>query len=111
PGPLRLQVQDALIELIISRQLAPGAHLIEVEIAGRLQVSRQPVREALQALQSEGWIDLRPGRGAFVHHPTESEADEVFAVRVVLEEKAAGLAARTATAEQLDELREICAQG
>jgi DNA-binding GntR family transcriptional regulator len=111
PGPLRTQVKDALIELIISQQLAPGLHLVESEIAGRLQVSRQPVREALQSLETEGWIDLRPGRGAFVHEPTDDEVDEVFEVRVTLEEKSAALAARNATAEQVAELRQVCLQG
>lgn len=111
PGPLRSQVRDALIELIISRQLAPGQHLVEVDIARQLQVSRQPVREALQALQAEGWVDLRPGRGAFVHEPTDAEVDEVFAVRGVLEEQSAALAAAHATAADIEEMRSLCAQG
>jgi DNA-binding GntR family transcriptional regulator len=111
PGPLRSQVKDALIELIISRQLAPGQHLVEADIAGKLQVSRQPVREALQALQSEGWVDLRPGRGAFVHDPTVAEVDEVFAVRIILEEQSAGLAARNAAPSDVAALRAICTRG
>jgi DNA-binding GntR family transcriptional regulator len=111
PGPLRSQVRDALIELIISRELAPGKHLVEADIAGQLQVSRQPVREALQALQSDGWVDLRQGRGAFVHDPTVAEVDEVFAVRTLLEQQSAGLAARNATAADVDVLRTICDQG
>jgi DNA-binding GntR family transcriptional regulator len=111
PAPLRSQVKDALIELIITRQLAPGAHLVEADIAGKLQVSRQPVREALQALQSDGWVDLRQGRGAFVHDPTVDEVDEVFAVRTVLEEQSAGLAAANATAADVEVLRAICDEG
>jgi DNA-binding GntR family transcriptional regulator len=111
PGPLRSQVKDALMELIISRQLAPGQHLVEADIAGKLQVSRQPVREALQALQSDRWVDLRPGRGAFVHDPTVAEVDEVFAVRTVLEEQSAGLAASNAKAADVEALRAICDQG
>jgi DNA-binding GntR family transcriptional regulator len=111
PGPLRSQVRDALIELIISRELAPGEHLVEADIAGQLQVSRQPVREALQALQSDGWVDLRQGRGAFVHDPTVAEVDEVFAVRTLLEQQSAGLAARNATAADVEALRTICYQG
>jgi DNA-binding GntR family transcriptional regulator len=111
PGPLRNQVRDALIELIISRELAPGQHLVEADIAGKLQVSRQPVREALQALQADGWVDLRQGRGAIVHDPTYAEVDEVFAVRIALEEQSADLAARNATPGDVDALREICRQG
>jgi DNA-binding GntR family transcriptional regulator len=93
PGPLRHRVQNALRELIIMRSLEPGQHLVESELAQRLNVSRGPVREALQALQAQGWVDLRPGRGAFVHDPSDVEASEVFAVRAALESEAAGLAA------------------
>jgi DNA-binding GntR family transcriptional regulator len=111
PGPLRQGVQDALRELIISRTLAPGQHLVETELAERLNVSRGPVREALQALHARGWVDLRPGRGAFVHEPTDHEVDEVFAVRAALESEAARLAAPRMEPASLDELREICERG
>ncbi len=67
PGPLRERVYEALLELITTRALRPGQHLIESELAGHLGVSRQPVREALQRLNTEGWVDLRPAQGAFVH--------------------------------------------
>jgi DNA-binding GntR family transcriptional regulator len=107
PGPLRLRVQDALRELIIMRSLEPGQHLIESELAQRLNVSRGPVREALQALQTQGWVDLEPGRGAFVHDPSDVEADEVFAVRAALESEAAGLAATRVDEDDLAELRDI----
>ena len=111
PGPLRHQVQNALVELIINRVLEPGQHLVEVEIARRLQVSRQPVREALQALQSDGWVDLRPGRGAFVHEPADGEVDEVFAVRAVLESESARLAACHSTPDAVEKLRQLCETG
>ena len=110
-GPLRQLVKDALIELIINRQLAPGQHLVEVEIAEQLDVSRQPVREALQALHTDGWVDLHPGRGAFVHVPDDAEVMEVFSMRILLESEAARLAARAATAKPLAELRVVCGDG
>src|SRR5690348_17037827 len=111
PGPLRHRVLEALRELIVVRTLAPGQHLVESELAERLHVSRGPVREALQALATQGWVDLRPGRGAFVHEPTTQEAEEVFAVRTALESEAARLAAPRVTDDDLAELREICARG
>ena len=61
PVPLRERVYQAIQELIISRQLAPGQHLVESELAELLGVSRQPIREALQLLSSEGWVDLSSG--------------------------------------------------
>ncbi len=111
PGPLRQGVQEALRELIISRTLAPGQHLVESELAERLDVSRGPVREALQALHARGWVDLRPGRGAFVHEPTDREVDEVFAVRAALECEAARLAALQHDEAAIRPLRAICERG
>jgi DNA-binding GntR family transcriptional regulator len=97
PGPLRHLVLDALVELIISRDLQPGQHLGESELAESLGVSRQPVREALQQLQIEGWVDLRPGQGAFVHVPTQREVGDLLAVRTILEAESARLAAMART--------------
>lgn len=111
PGPLRTVVLDSLRELIISRTLQPGQHLVESELAERLDVSRGPVREALQALQTSGWVELKPGRGAFVRSPDAIEVDEVFAVRAALEGEAAGLAAQHATASDVAHLRELSAIG
>jgi DNA-binding GntR family transcriptional regulator len=111
PVPLRERVYQAMQDLIISRRLAPGQHLVENELAEILGVSRQPVREALQWLSNEGWVDLRPGYGAFVHHPTHEEADQLLAVRSLLEAEAARLAAEHVTPEGVERLRELCKQG
>lgn len=111
PGPLRERVYEALLGLITSRALRPGQHLVETELAGRLGVSRQPVREALQRLSTEGWVDLRPAQGAFVHEPTEEEADELLVVRSLLETEAARLAANNTSAKGLKRLKELCAVG
>jgi DNA-binding GntR family transcriptional regulator len=107
PAPLREAAYDVLVEMIVTRELQPGQHLVENELAVQLGVSRQPVREALQRLQSEGWVDLRPALGAFVHVPTDAEADELLAVRTLLEAESARLAARQATPAQVDRLREL----
>ncbi|WP_410642524.1 GntR family transcriptional regulator [Amycolatopsis sp. lyj-346] len=107
PAPLRQVVYEALAELIINRTLEPGQHLVEADLAEYLGVSRQPVREALQRLQSEGWVDLRPAQGAFVHLPTDEEADQLLSVRSVLETHSAKLAAGRATAADVFRLREL----
>ncbi|MFF0793167.1 GntR family transcriptional regulator [Streptomyces spiralis] len=111
PGPLRDRVYEALLELITTRALQPGQHLVESELAGHLGVSRQPVREALQRLNTEGWVDLRPAQGAFVHEPTEEEADQLLTVRTLLEAEAARLAAVNADDAKVSALEELCAQG
>ncbi|MFJ1805952.1 MULTISPECIES: GntR family transcriptional regulator [unclassified Streptomyces] len=111
PGPLRDRVYEALLELITTRALQPGQHLVESELATHLGVSRQPVREALQRLNTEGWVDLRPAQGAFVHEPTEDEADQLLTVRTLLEAEAARLAAAHADKAGIEALDEIVAQG
>jgi DNA-binding GntR family transcriptional regulator len=111
PAPLRQAVYDSLIELIITRALLPGQHLVESELADRLGVSRQPVREALQRLQTEGWVDLLPAQGAFVHQPTEQEVDQLLAVRCLLETESARLAAQAADAESVKQLRRVLREG
>jgi DNA-binding GntR family transcriptional regulator len=111
PVPLRERVYQAMQDLIISRRLAPGQHLVESELAEILGVSRQPVREALQWLANEGWVDLKPGYGAFVHAPTHEEADQLLAVRTLLEAESARLAAENATPQSVDRLRELCRKG
>ncbi|MFE3931060.1 GntR family transcriptional regulator [Streptomyces sp. YIM B13508] len=111
PGPLRDRVYEALLELITTRALQPGQHLVESELAGHLGVSRQPVREALQRLNTEGWVDLRPAQGAFVHEPTEEEADQLLTVRTLLEAEAARLAAGNAGSKGVQALEEILAEG
>lgn len=107
PAPLRQVVYEALAELIINRTLEPGQHLVEADLAEYLGVSRQPVREALQRLQSEGWVDLRPAQGAFVHMPTDEEADQLLSVRTVLEAHSARLAADKASGDDVERLWEL----
>jgi DNA-binding GntR family transcriptional regulator len=111
PVPLRQSVYEALVELIVAGGLQPGQHLVESELARQLGVSRQPVREALHRLEAEGWIDLRPSQGAFVHVPTDHEVDQLLDVRELLEGATARLAARAATPEAVATLRATWQEG
>jgi DNA-binding GntR family transcriptional regulator len=111
PVPLRDRVYETLEELIIYRALTPGQHLVEADIAKRLGVSRIPVREAFQLLARDGWIDLRPHQGAFVHQPTSREVDDVFSVRTLLEVEATRLAASKANHDSIPALRKILRTG
>jgi DNA-binding GntR family transcriptional regulator len=111
PVPLRQSVYEALVEFIVAGALRPGQHLVESELARQLGVSRQPVREALHRLEAEGWIDLRPSQGAFVHVPTDHEVDQLLDVRELLEGATARLAARAATPEAVAALRVTWQEG
>jgi DNA-binding GntR family transcriptional regulator len=111
PAPLRQAVYDALAELIANGTLRPGQHLVESDLAEYLAVSRQPVREALQRLHGDGWVELRPAHGAFVHTPTHEEVVQLLGVRSVLEAYSAYGAAQRATAADIARLRELQAAG
>jgi DNA-binding GntR family transcriptional regulator len=111
PVPLRQAVTDVIADMIVNGELQPGEHLVEQELAAQLGVSRQPVREALQRLHGEGWVDLRPALGAFVHTPTSEEADQLLAARTLLEAESARLAARNATPELVEQLWKLHATG
>ncbi len=56
--PLRSLVRDELRALVVTGELAPGTRIVEDRLAERLGVSRNPVREALQALAGEGFVEL-----------------------------------------------------
>jgi DNA-binding GntR family transcriptional regulator len=102
---LRQRVYDRLEALIINRTLKPGSRLVEGELATRLGVSRGPIREALQMLERDGWVELQAHHGAFVHTPTEKEVDDFYALRRVLEVESAKTAARAITPDGAKRLR------
>jgi DNA-binding GntR family transcriptional regulator len=109
--PLRQRVHEALESLITAGVLRPGARLVEGDLAQRLGVSRGPVRETLQLLASDGFVDLRPRQGAFVHVPTPKEIDDFFVIRGTLECESAKLAAQRITPEGAERLTNLLKRG
>lgn len=105
--PLRERVYKALEEAIVDGIFPPGIHLKEDDLAKRLGVSRNPVREALQTLVHDGLVDHRPGKGVFVHNPSAHEVDEVFHARALLESDSARLAADRISEADLGRLEEL----
>ncbi|MDE8667725.1 GntR family transcriptional regulator [Pseudarthrobacter sp. H3Y2-7] len=94
--------------LIISGDLEPGSRLRERDLSQALNVSRVPVREALQQLEAEGFIDTSPRRGATVKQITLRDVNELFDVRLSLEVLAARLAAQaSARGESSSRLRQM----
>lgn len=93
-APLRAQVYERLEKLIIEGRYRPGDRLPETELAEMLSVSRGPIREALQLLERDGWVEVKPRHGATVRRRTIKEVAEFFDMRRVLEVHAALLCAR-----------------
>jgi len=70
---------------ILSGALAPGERLIEEQLTQRFGTSRAPLREALRQLAQQGLIEHLPRRGVRVAELSAADADELFALRDVLE--------------------------
>lgn len=85
---------------IIDGVIAPGDHLDEVSIAKRFEVSRTPVREALQALISSGLAFRQPHRGVIVESLGRSRLNDMFEVMADIEALCAGYAAERMTAKE-----------
>lgn len=85
-------IADALREAIIQGQLTAGEPLRQEQLASHFSVSRIPLREALRSLESEGWIEFLPNRGARVSGLSASEARETYEIRASLERTALELA-------------------
>lgn len=98
---LQAAVTRMLRDAILKGRLRPGERLRESQLAEMFQVSRNPVREALLALQAEGLIESNPRRGARVRVISEEEAAELIELRIELER----LNARNAASRCDDALR------
>lgn len=86
----------------------PGNRLVESELAERLGVSRTPIREALQRLETQGVL-IRDGRSLIVASLDHNQLAELYTVRAELEALAARLAARHATPEEVRVLGQMIA--
>jgi DNA-binding GntR family transcriptional regulator len=86
----------------------PGDRLVESELAERFGVSRTPIREALQRLETQSLLS-RDGRSLIVASLDHNQLAELYVVRAELEGLAARLAARHATVEEVRVLRDMVA--
>lgn len=100
-------VRAHIEEAILSGQLPAGGRVNADDYARRMGVSHIPVREALRALQADGWIVHRPHQGAFVRGRDPGDLADLFEARMHLEGDIAVLAAQRRTTKQLDELDRI----
>jgi len=111
------QIAQQLRQLISSGEFPPGSRLpAERELASQLGVSRPSVREALIALEVEGWVEVRTGSGVYVLTRTAPERQpvaatewgplEVIRARRLVEGEIAALAAQAVQPEHLRTLQQ-----
>lgn len=104
---LPTSVYERLKIQIIDFTLKPGQKLQDRQLAIQLEVSRTPVREALNRLVQEGFVRQTPGQGYFVKEITIKEIEELYEVREALEVLAAKMAIQSINNSQIKKLSEI----
>jgi len=104
-------VHAALFEAILNGVLAPGERLLVDDLAQHFGVSKIPVREALKTLEADGWVEIRPRRGTFVRPLLQSELDQAFELRRLVEPYCARLAAHRRSDQQVQELARWVQEG
>ena len=110
PRALYEEVAELLRQRIFRRELQPGSWIDELKIAEEYGISRTPLREALKVLAAEGLVTMKVRRGAYVTEVSEKDLANVYHLLGLLEADAAAVVARTASAEQLAELRVLHAE-
>lgn len=93
------RVQDAIRADIVIGTLPPGSRITESSLATMYRTSRVPVREALHALEAEGFVESKPYVGSRVCAIPIADADDLFAIREMLEAAICRRAAERARAQ------------
>lgn len=97
-------IADLIRERIMDGSFAPREQLGETQLAEQLDVSRGPVREALQRLIQEGLLDSRPHRGVFVVDLGADDVADVYRARLAVEREAIRAVCEARDPEALDRL-------
>ena len=105
PKSKKLLVYETLKQRIIAHEMKPGEPINEGILARDLQVSKTPIREAVQQLEKDGFIENVPGRGGFVSGISIQDLRELFEIREMLECEAIKRAATKRDPQKLAAIR------
>lgn len=104
------QAYEMIRGAILEGELRPQERFTIEEMAAKLGISRTPVREALKALQGDGFVRLLPHRGAMVETYAHDEIQKRYVIKAMLEGYAAELACEERSEELAANLRRNCEQ-
>lgn len=104
---LSQQINDLLLEIMVSGRLRPGQKLKETELAEELGVSRTPVREALNKLEGGGFVTIIPRRGVFVSEVDSRRLEDILDFRYLLEMYGAERGVERISQKDLREMRSL----
>ncbi|MGJ8546862.1 MAG: GntR family transcriptional regulator [Sulfitobacter sp.] len=106
PGTDENIIVERIYKAVMEQRLAPKTKLSEARLCETFGVGRMRVRRALLLLSSQGIIELQSNRGAYVACPDRSEANDVFAARMLIEPPLVRQLAQSAGAADLALLSE-----
>jgi len=101
------QVYEILKQRIVQGELVPGRRISEAEISQKLEVSRQPVREAFLKLRDEGLVEIRPQRGTVVTKISVDAVNDARFIREAIEADIIRLLAEQGDPAVVESLREL----
>ncbi len=104
---LREKILETIRDAILKGTLKPGERVSEPDLAERFGISRTPIREAFRQLESEGYLQVVPRKGAVVASLSERDIEEFYAIKIILEGFAAKMAAEKLTDKDIERLESI----
>jgi len=109
-GTLRQEIRNYIQSQIVNGIYQLGDRIVETQLARELNVSQAPVREAILELASMGLLEERPYSGTFVRRLSAEDIEDIYNTRAFIEEYAARQAAKHATEEQLNQMKNLLHQ-
>lgn len=104
------QIHSKLLDLILTGKLTPGERLIARHIAEEMNVSPMPVRDALNRLAANGFVNLEANRSYYVNALSKNDLIEITELRMILEPLAAVNASRRVSDQEIESIRIMAAR-
>jgi DNA-binding GntR family transcriptional regulator len=101
------EVYSRLKQMITSFELYPGSRVTEHELADLFSISRTPIRQALQRLEVEGFLTVRPKQGCFIRELDVNELTEYYDIRIAIEQLIVEYAVSNMTDRQIEQFIEV----
>ena len=101
------RVVDHVITNISNGSYAPASQISPKEIAKQLNVSSAPVRDAIEQLENQGWIERLPNKGTYVRNFTIKDIEEIYEFRGMMEAETVRIVTKRIKPEQLTKLESI----
>ncbi|WP_080872941.1 GntR family transcriptional regulator [Oceanobacillus timonensis] len=100
------KIYNYLLHRIVNNELEPGTRIEYDELIESLNVSRTPLREAINRLSDDGLVEIKPRSGTFVKVPEKKGIENVYDIRIALEDLSVELAMNKIPDEVIKALRD-----